>query len=463
MSDVLTSRSPIDGSIYATRKLASPPEVETAVHDAQAAHQQWKGSKLADRAAICHQVIDAIIANQDEIARQLCWMMGRPIRYARAEILATEERARYMIDAAEEALEPTVLSQLPGYSRYIKKEPLGTVLVISPWNYPYLSAVNTIIPAIMAGNSVILKHSSQTLLCAEQFAKAFQQTQIPAEVFQYLHLNRADTQKLVKHPGINYVSFTGSVEGGKAIKAAAADSIVEVGLELSGKDSSYIRHDADIDHAVESCIDGAYFNSGQSCSAIERIYVHRTIYSEFVGKAEKLIKQFKLGPPYDPQVTLGPVVSLSAARYIRAQIDEAIAMGAVAHITASDFPAANLNTCYLAPQLLSKVTHKMSIMREETFGPVVGVMRVNSDQEAIALMNDSPFGLTASVFSSDIDAATEIGEELHVGTFFINRCDYQDPALAWSGTKNSGSGSSLSTFGYHNVTQTKSFNLKTHL
>ncbi|MBL4830089.1 MAG: aldehyde dehydrogenase family protein [Aliivibrio sp.] len=463
MSDVLTSRSPIDGSIYATRKLASPLEVETAVQEAQSAHLQWKSILIKDRATICHQMIDAIISNQDEIARQLCWMMGRPIRFARAEIMATEERARYLIDAAEEALEPIVLNHLTGYTRYIKKEPLGTVVVISPWNYPYLSAINILIPAIMAGNCVILKHSSQTLLCAEQFAKAFQQTQLPLGVFQYLHLSRTATQKLAQHPGINYVSFTGSVEGGKAIKAATSNRIVTVGLDLGGKDSAYIRHDANLEHAVESCIDGAYFNSGQSCSAIERIYVHHSIYSEFVDKAEKLIKQFKLGPPFDPQVTLGPVVSFAAAKCIRSQINEAIKMGAVAHISTDDFPNYDKKSCYLAPQLLTNVNHKMKIMRDETFGPVVGVMRVKTDQEAIELMNDSQYGLTASVFATDINAAIAIGEELHVGTFFINRCDYQDPALAWSGTKNSGSGSNLSTFGYHNVTQTKSFNLKTHL
>ncbi len=463
MSDVLTSRSPIDGSIYATRKLASPLEVETAVQEAQSAHLQWKSILIKDRATICHQMIDAIIRNQDEIARQLCWMMGRPIRFARAEIMATEERARYLIDAAEEALEPIVLNHLPGYTRYIKKEPLGTVVVISPWNYPYLSAINILIPAIMAGNCVILKHSSQTLLCAEQFAKAFQQTQLPLGVFQYLHLSRTATQKLAQHPGISYVSFTGSVEGGKAIKAATSNRIVTVGLDLGGKDSAYIRHDANLEHAVESCIDGAYFNSGQSCSAIERIYVHHSIYSEFVDKAEKLIKQFKLGPPFDPQVTLGPVVSFAAAKCIRSQISEAIKMGAVAHISTDDFPNYDKKSCYLVPQLLTNVNHKMKIMRDETFGPVVGVMRVKTDQEAIDLMNDSQYGLTASVFATDINAAIAIGEELHVGTFFINRCDYQDPALAWSGTKDSGSGSSLSTFGYHNVTQTKSFNLKTHL
>jgi len=452
--------SPIDGSVYVERDLANQLQINNTLELAVAAQVHWRKTSLNRRRRICLAMLDAFNNNADEIAEQLSWMMGRPIQYAKGEVAGMIDRAHYMIDAAEQALVPIELPEIDGFSRYIKREALGVAFVIAPWNYPYLTAINSIIPAIMAGNTVILKHSAQTPLCAEQLAKAFVGAGLPKGVFQTLHLSHSDTEKLIKQRQINYVAFTGSVSGGAMVEQAACGRFIGVGLELGGKDPAYVRSDADIELAVETCIDGAFFNSGQSCCAIERIYVASEVFDEFVAKAVTLVNRYKLGRSDDPTTTLGPVVKTAAADFIRRQISDALAKGAIAHIDATNFSLAKQGTAYLAPQVLTNVDHSMKIMTEETFGPVVGIMKVDNDSQAIALMNDSEFGLTASVFSKDVGAALAIGEKLLTGTFFLNRCDYLDPALAWTGVKNSGRGCTLSALGYNSLTRPKSFHLK---
>lgn len=454
------TRSPIDDSIYVTRDLASNDQIKSALELAKKAQKKWCTTSIKERQVICQKMVDAFVANKDEIAEQLCWMMGRPIRYAAGEVDGMEERARFMIDVAQQSLADLVISEKPGFKRYIKREPLGVAFIVAPWNYPYLTSINAIIPAIMSGNSVVLKHSAQTPLCAEQLAKAFDEAGLPQGVFQYLHLNHEDTEQIIKNSTINYVAFTGSVAGGAMVEQASVGRFIGVGLELGGKDAAYIREDADIDNAVETTIDGAFFNSGQSCCGIERIYVNESIFDDFVEKAVKLVNQYQLGPANDPETTLGPVVKTSAANFVRKQTRYAISAGAKAHINPNDFPMDTKDTPYLAPQILTNVDHSMSVMTEEIFGPVVGIMSVSNDEEAINLINDSEFGLTASVFSSDIQASENIGQQLEVGTFFVNRCDYLDPELAWVGVKNSGRGCSLSSIGYHSLTRPKSFHIK---
>jgi len=457
------TRSPIDDSVYAERELASKTDIELAIEKSHPAHKAWRQTSLKQRAEICHLMLDAFASREDEIAHQLCWMMGRPIRYAKGEVTGTVERGRYMIDAAKEALAPIELDEKPGFLRYIKREPLGLVFVIAPWNYPYLTAINTLIPAIMAGNSVILKHSAQTPLCGEQLARAFQQASLPDGVFQYLHLSHADTEYMIAQQDIHHVAFTGSVAGGKMVERASSGRFLSIGLELGGKDPAYVRADADIAYAVSTCVDGAFFNSGQSCCAIERIYVHSAVFDDFVSRFVAQVKKYKLGRPDDPDTTLGPVINASAADFIRQQVAEAVSAGAKAHINYADFPCNRPGTAYLAPQVLTCVNHNMSVMKDESFGPVIGIMKVDSDQQALELMNDSELGLTAAVFTQDIDAGIALGEQLETGTFFINRCDYLDPALAWTGVKNSGRGCTLSKLGYESLTRPKSFHLKTRI
>ena len=461
MSNMLTTISPVDGSVYVERQLASAEQVQTTLAQAQAAQKQWKNTALDDRAAICRKAVAAFVAKKDDIAHELCWQMGRPIRYGAIEVAGFEERASHMIDIASEALAPVTIAEKPGSDRWIKREALGVVFVVAPWNYPFLTAVNAIMPAIMAGNSVILKHSAQTPLCAERIAEAFVEAGLPEGVFQYLHLSHSSTEKLMQSDGIDYVAFTGSVAGGEMVEKAIAGRFIGAGLELGGKDPAYVRADADLDLAVEATIDGAFFNSGQSCCGIERIYVHESLHDSFVEKAVALVKQYQLGRSDNPATTLGPLVRTSAAEFVRAQVAEAVAQGATAHIDAADFPLDKPGTPYLAPQVLTNVDHTMRVMTEESFGPVVGIQKVSSDEEAVALMNDSEFGLTASVFTRDIDAGVSLGEQVETGTFFVNRCDYLDPALAWTGIKNSGRGCTLSTLGYDSLTRPKSFHIKT--
>lgn len=455
--------SPIDNSVYVERELASKEQITECLQNASSAFQSWSHSELEQRKKLCHKMLDIFVDNKSEIAEQLCWMMGRPIQYAAGEVDGMVERARYMIDIAEQSLATKKIQPKPGFDRYIKKQPLGVVFVIAPWNYPYLTAINVIIPAIMAGNCVILKHSAQTPLCAEQLFNAFDKAEMPAGVFQYLHLSHQNTEWLIKQKAISYVAFTGSVGGGQMVEKAASGRFIGVGLELGGKDPAYVRADADLQQAVETCIDGAFFNSGQSCCGIERIYVHESLHDEFVTKAVALVNQYQLGRSDDPKTTLGPVVKNSAAEFVREQTKEAIAKGATANIDADHFPLNKQGSAYLAPQVLTNVDHTMRVMTEESFGPVVGIMKVESDEQAIKLMNDSEFGLTAAVFSQDIEAATAIGEQLETGTFFVNRCDYLDPALAWVGVKNSGRGCTLSEVGYQSLTRAKSFHIKTTL
>ncbi|WP_439582675.1 aldehyde dehydrogenase family protein [Dyadobacter bucti] len=453
--------SPIDGSVYVERKLADSAEVESALSKAVLAQREWRKTSLAEREAICRKAVEYFLNNADEIGLELTWQMGRPVRYTANEIRkGFQERANYMISVAEQALADVEVAEISGFRRFIRRDPLGVVFVVAPWNYPYLTSVNSVIPAIMAGNAVILKHAQQTPLCAERYAAAFEYAGLPEGVFQYLHLSHEQVAGVIGDSRIDYVAFTGSVEGGHAIQNAINERFIIGGLELGGKDPAYVRADANLADAVENLVDGSFFNSGQSCCGIERIYVHKDVYDQFINDFAELTKTYTLGNPLDQATTLGPMVRTSAAAFAQKQIDEAVQAGAKALIDPALFPEHKSGTPYLAPQVLVNVDHSMQVMTEETFAPVVGIMPVDSDEEAIRLMNDSQYGLTASIWTTDLDTALQIGEQVETGTWFMNRCDYLDPALAWTGVKNSGRGCTLSTVGYEALTRPKSFHLK---
>ncbi len=453
--------SPIDGSVYVERTLAVDSEVQTALAKAVLAQREWRKTTLAEREAICRKAVAYFLNNADEIGLELTWQMGRPIRYTANEIRkGFNDRANYMISIAGKALADVEVEEIQGFKRFIRRDPLGVVFVVAPWNYPYLTSVNTVIPAIMAGNTVILKHAQQTPLCAERYAAAFDYAGLPEGVFQYLHLSHQQVADVIGDERVDYVAFTGSVEGGHAVQQAINKRFIVGGLELGGKDPAYVRADADLSDAIENLVDGSFFNSGQSCCGIERIYVHEDVYDKFIDGFVEMTKTYTLGNPLNAETTLGPMVRESAANFAQKQIDEAIGQGARALIDPDLFPANKPGTPYLAPQVLVNVNHSMEIMTEETFAPVVGIMPVKSDEEAIRLMNDSQYGLTASIWTKDLDAALKIGEQVETGTWFMNRCDYLDPALAWTGVKNSGRGCTLSTVGYEALTRPKSFHLK---
>ena len=350
----------------------------------------------------------------------------------------------------------------PGFTRFVKPEPVGIVMVIAPWNYPFMTAINTIVPALIAGNVVILKHAAQTLLVGERLEKAFRAAGLPKGVFRNIVLNHGQTEALLASGRIDHINFTGSVAGGRAIEKAAAGTFATLGLELGGKDPAYVRADADVAFAVENLADGAFYNAGQCCCGVERVYVHESHFDAVVEGMAAAASAYRLGNPLEEATTLGPMAQARFAAWVREQTEEAQRKGARALVDPKLFPEDKPGTPYLMPQVLVDVDHQMSVMREESFGPVVGIMKVRDDEEALALMNDSPYGLTASIWTADEDAAVALGERLETGTVFMNRCDYLDPALVWTGVKDTGKGAALSEIGYLSLTRPKSYHLRAH-
>ncbi len=453
--------SPVDGSIYVERELATPQQIESTLAKAVSAQQLWKRAPVAERVAVCKRMLNWLLERADQIGEELTWQIGRPIAYSPNEIRrGFQERVNYMASVAERELADIALEPKENFQRFIRREPVGVVLVLAPWNYPWLASVNAVVPAILAGNSVILKIAPQTPLVAERYAEAFKAAGLPEGVFEFLHIDHDQVAEVIKDSRIGFVAFTGSVAGGHAVQRAASERFIATGLELGGKDPAYVRPDAPMQATIENLVDGAMFNSGQSCCAIERIYVHRDVYDQFVEGFVELTKQYKLGNPLNPATTLGPMVRADAAEKARAHIADALRKGAKALIDPALFPAAKEGTPYLAPQVLVNVDHSMLVMTEETFAPVVGIMPVKDDDEAIRLMNDSRYGLTASIWTTDVEAALRVGDRIETGTWYMNRCDYLDPALAWTGVKDSGRGCTLSKLGFEAFTRPKSFHLR---
>jgi acyl-CoA reductase-like NAD-dependent aldehyde dehydrogenase len=458
--------SPIDGSVVAERVLATPHEVEAVLDRAVRAQASWRGVPLAERVAVVERLVRWMVERAGDIGRELTRQMGRPIAHAPAEITrGFAERATWLAGVAAGALADDEVDAGPGrpgagLRRFIRHEPLGVVLVVAPWNYPYLCSVNAVVPALLAGNAVVLKASSQTPLVAERWAEGLAAAGLPEGVFQAVHADHGTVSGMVADGRVAYVAFTGSVAGGRAVQRAASTRFVGAGLELGGKDPAYVRADAPVEATAGELADGVYFNAGQSCCAVERIYVQRPRFDAFVDAFVARARAYVLGDPLDPATTLGPLVRASAADHVRDQVAEAVAAGARALVDPGGFPRDELGTPYLAPQVLVGVDHRMRVMTEETFGPVVGIMPVEGDDEAVGLMNDSDYGLTASVWTGDVDAAVAIGDRVETGTWYLNRCDYLDPALAWTGVKSSGRGVSLSTLGLRALTRPKSFHLR---
>ena len=449
--------TPVDGSVYVRRKLATGKQIEAALARAPASQKRWKQVPVAERAVICRRMAEWCVAKVDTLAEELTWQIGRPIAQSPGELKrGFHERAMHMCDIAEEALSQIELPEKPNFTRFIRREPLGVVFVVAPWNYPWLTSVNAVVPALLAGNSVILKMAAQTPLVAERYSEAFKAAGLPDGVFQHLHLDHGQVSKVIADERIGFVAFTGSVAGGHAVQKAAAARFIATGLELGGKDPAYVRADADLAFAVENLVDGSYFNSGQSCCGIERIYVDKKIFKPFVEGFADLARQYRLGNPLDKDTNLGPLVRTEAADTVRSQIKEAVRKGAKALIRQKDKPG----TPYLPPEVLVNVDHGMKVMTEETFGPVVGIRAVKSDEDAVRLMNDSRYGLTASIWTTDAEAAVSIGDRVDTGTWYMNRCDYLDPALAWTGVKDSGRGCTLSRLGLETFTRPKSFHLR---
>ena len=450
--------TPIDNTVYIEREYNSD-KIESIITNSTNAQIGWYNLGVKERVNLLKKFVDDFLSKEKIISEELSRQIGRPISQAVGELKGFKERADYMLSIAEKKLSDIDVTKDSNFKSFIRRRALGVVFVIAPWNYPYLTAVNSIIPALAAGNTVILKHSAQTPLCAEQLYESAKKT-LPKDVFNYLHLNHKDGLKVVSDNRINFVSFTGSVKAGYDVQKATHTKFIDMALELGGKDPAYARYDCDLDKTVENLVDGSFFNSGQSCCGIERIYVDEKIYDNFLEKFISLSYNYKLGNPLEKENNLGPVVKLSAAEFIVNQMEKAVSKGAKKMIDENKFKFPKEHKNYLVPQVLTNVNHEMDFMTEETFGPCVGIMKVKNEDEAVSLMNDSPYGLTASIWTNDIEVAERIGNQVQTGTFFMNRCDYLDPALSWTGVKETGKGCSLSEIAYEKLTSPKSFHLR---
>ncbi|KAG0148469.1 hypothetical protein CROQUDRAFT_41285 [Cronartium quercuum f. sp. fusiforme G11] len=460
----ITTISPFTNQPVLERLGPLPADLEALPQTSTAAFKAFRKSHplLSQRQAIVTRALALLTEKKDELAHELTTLIGRPISYTAKEVLTAISRGEYLVRISTDSLADTPGEPESGFRRFIRKEPVGPVLIIFAWNYPYLILVNSLIPAILAGNSVILKASPQTPTISEHFQSVFQLAGLPPNVITFFHAGSIKpVQSIVQSPLIKLIAFTGSLNAGLAIQAAAASRIVPIGLELGGKDPAYIRADAEVRWAAEEIVDGAVFNSGQSCCSVERVYVHSSIYEPFVEAIQSVLASYKLGDPFDPATQLGPVISKQSKQTIEAHISEAIAAGASDQTpdnpTFAKPPSAGN---FVKPTLLTGVTHDMRVMREETFGPVIPVMSVSDDTEAIKLMNDNEFGLTASIWTKDVKHAESLVEQLEAGTVFVNRCDFPSPDLAWTGWKNSGRGVTLSKFGFDQFIRLKSFHLK---
>ncbi len=458
---MLKTITPIDNTIYVERKFATPEEIENTLNVSKKVFNDWKTTSIDERKKILSKFVDCFLENNNEIEEELCRQMGRPINQCGGEMNGFEERARYMIEKSEQALARIISKKDYEFDNFIEKDPLGTIFIIAPWNYPYNTSVNSVVPSLLAGNTVILKHSSQTPLCAEQLFKAAKLSGLPEGVFQFLHLDHQSTSKIISDRRVDHVLFTGSVSGGRQVKKAIGERFINAGLELGGKDPAYVRKDCDLQHAIENLADGSFYNSGQSCCGIERIYVDQEVYNDFVEGIKSFTENYILDDPLKPETNLGPVVKISAAHSIREQVREALSQGAKNVVEKNKFKISEDSNCYVSPSVLINVDHNMKFMMEETFGPTVGIMKVKNEDEAAHLMNDSPYGLTACIWTSDKEFAEQFGPRINTGTFFMNRCDYLDPGLAWTGVKNTGTGVTLSVLGFDHVTRAKSYHYRT--
>ena len=386
--------SPVDGRVLVERPLAAESAVAAALERAGQAFASWRTTPVEQRIAVLNRAIDLLVAKREELATEITWQMGRPIAQSAGEIRGLEERARYMLEVAPARLADRPAGPRPGFTRFIRHEPLGLVFVIAPWNYPYLTAVNSIVPALAAGNTVLLKHSAQTPLCAERFQEAFDAAGLPRRrVSASAHEPRGGA-RIVGSGAAKLVAFTGSVPAGRAVQAAASAALIATNLELGGKDPAYVREDADLDHAVANLVDGACSTRAKAAAGSSGSTSTASFRCVRCGICRER-RQVCARRPNGSRDHAWPMVRAAAADFARGQVDEAVAQGARALLDPSALTREQRGSAYMAPQCLVGVSHAMRLMTEESFAPIVGIMPVDDDAEAVRLMNDSAFGLTA--------------------------------------------------------------------
>jgi acyl-CoA reductase-like NAD-dependent aldehyde dehydrogenase len=433
-------------------------ELAEAMARSRAGFVNWRQVPIAERVERVRGALDYFEANREEIAGDITAQMGRPLAQARGEVDGLLERFNFLCDIAPEVLGADGIAVEAGkenYHREILHEPHGVVLIIAAWNYPLLVAASGVAAALLAGNTVLLKHSTRTLSIGEHFEKAFGADGL----LQHVVMDHANTARLIEEGDINHVVFTGSVGGGEKIYASTAKRFFDCNLELGGKDGAYGSADADIGQSAAMLVDGAMFNAGQCCCGIERVYVHEAVYDEFLAACQPLVESYTLGDPLDAATTQGPLAVASSAKLMETQIAEAVA--ADGQVLAGGRARQIGQGTFFEPTLLTVNRNDLAIMQEENFGPLLPVMKVADDAEAIGHLNDSDFGLTAVICTSDRERAEAFAGAVEAGTIFMNRCDYLDPALPWTGVKASGKGSSLSRYGLLAMTRPKAIHFRT--
>jgi acyl-CoA reductase-like NAD-dependent aldehyde dehydrogenase len=450
--------NPATEKVFRTVEPTPEAELEPILRRMRMAQRHWRDVPVAQRADVCHQFIGAFRAMKEQVALDLTGQMGKPIAQARHEVDTMLDRAATMIRLAGAALEDDVLPPKDGFRRFIRHEPHGIVLDIPAWNYPLLIAVNVVVPAIVAGNAVLLKHARLTPLCGDAFVDAFRKTNLPPDLIASIHVGHDTVRKLIDARAVDFVSFTGSVEGGRQVYQVASGRLLDMGLELGGKDPAFVRKDANFGFTVANLVDGAFYNAGQSCCAVERIYVMRSLFPKFVDAYVAEVEKYKLGDPEDAATTVGPLAQRKAVELVESQISQAVGRGAKVVTGGRRVPGPGY---FFQPTVLVDVDHTMNVMMEESFGPVIGIMPVDSEDDAVRLMNDSPYGLTASIWTEDIERGEALAHRTAAGTVYVNRCDYLDPELAWTGIKDSGHGCTLSHLGFLHLTRPKSFHIRT--
>lgn len=450
--------NPATEEVFRTVNLTEDREIDSILSRMRAAQQQWRDVPVAGRAEICRRFIDAFRSMKEAVALDITRQVGKPIAQARREVDTMLDRAGAMVRLASASLQDDVLPPKDGFRRFIRHEPLGVVLDIPAWNYPLLIAVNVVIPGLLAGNAVLIKHARLTPLCGDAFVEAFRQTSLPPDLVASIHAGHDTIRRLIDSRAVDFISFTGSVEGGREVYKAASGQLLDMGLELGGKDPALVCEDANFNFAVENLVDGAFYNTGQSCCAIERIYVMRPLFERFVDAYVAAVETYRAGNPEDETTTIGPLARRKAVEFLEYQVSQAVERGAKVLTGGRCLPGRGY---FFEPTVLVNVDHGMSVMMEESFGPVIGIMPVDSEEEAVRLMNDSPYGLTASIWTEDVARGESLAHRTAAGTVYVNRCDYLDPELAWTGIKDSGHGCTLSHLGFLHLTRPKSFHLRT--
>ncbi len=450
----LQIRNPFDGEVFAELPRDNPRSIESKLEGACRAQGEWRRLSVAERASRVTSALELLRTESEDVAREISLQMGKPLAQARGEIGAMFDRAGYMAGIAEATLAAEPQPSPAGYEWRIEHEPLGVVFNLGAWNYPLLIPINVIVPALCSGNAVLLKHSAITPLCGERFARAFEALGCPG-ILAHVVTGHEECAQLIGDERIDHVAFTGSVEGGRAVHRAAAGRFIDVGLELGGKDPAYVAPDSDLGFSVPNVVEGACYNAGQSCCAVERAYVHESLYQDFLGRAEAALGDFIPGDPLQEGTTLGPMAQRKSIEFLEEQVKDAVERGA--RLIRGGKP---LDGVFFEPTLLADVPQDANVMQEESFGPILPVRSVASDDEALEMMNDSRFGLTASVWTADRERAERLVGELEAGTIYVNRCDYLEPCLPWTGIKESGRGSTLSSYGFVGLTRRKSVHIR---